>query len=324
MKSKATRSLIICLILTVSYLSPVHAVTDAELEALEKQIEQLESEEKKQTEAAEKKKTEAEAKQNAEVETEKRRRVELEKQRQDEQRRFAELERKRQEEEARKRAEEENKEKYTLLIAEAGQAVRNKDKELAISKYNEVLVLYPRDRVAISGIKEAEKLMDKFCYMLIGEWKQPAWGGDTVNFFEDGVVSFKSTIVSYQNTWECHPERREISMDILNNVKNAKIYSFKLSSDGRKLYFVSYGEQLYLEKIDAAVNKENNKTVTNVDKSGFCSKNTWDKKIKIKEDYKQLQSVGLLGEKLIANKISDDPYEKIVPVQKSRPSIPGY
>jgi len=32
-------SLIICLILAVGYLTPVQAVTDAELEALEKQIE---------------------------------------------------------------------------------------------------------------------------------------------------------------------------------------------------------------------------------------------------------------------------------------------
>jgi len=51
-KPKTTRSLIICLILTVSYLSHVQAVTDAELEALEKQIEQLESDEKKQAETA--------------------------------------------------------------------------------------------------------------------------------------------------------------------------------------------------------------------------------------------------------------------------------
>ncbi len=34
-------SLIVCLILTVGYLTPVQAVTDAELDALEKQIEQL-------------------------------------------------------------------------------------------------------------------------------------------------------------------------------------------------------------------------------------------------------------------------------------------
>jgi hypothetical protein len=35
-------NLIVCLILTVGYHTPVQAVTDAELEALEKQIEQQE------------------------------------------------------------------------------------------------------------------------------------------------------------------------------------------------------------------------------------------------------------------------------------------
>ena len=46
MKSKTAHSLIISLILTVGYLTSVTAVTDAELEALEKQIEQQEAEEK--------------------------------------------------------------------------------------------------------------------------------------------------------------------------------------------------------------------------------------------------------------------------------------
>jgi len=57
MKSKTVHSLIISLILMVGHITPVQAVTDAELEAIEKQIEQLEVEEKK---------TEAEAKQKAE------------------------------------------------------------------------------------------------------------------------------------------------------------------------------------------------------------------------------------------------------------------
>lgn len=64
--------LFICFLLSVFSLTYVAAVTDAELEALEKQIKQLVSEEKKQAEAAEKKKVEAAAKRKAEIEAEKR------------------------------------------------------------------------------------------------------------------------------------------------------------------------------------------------------------------------------------------------------------
>ena len=67
MKSKATLILLSSLILTVCSLTQVHAVDDAELEELEKQIEQLESEEKK--------KAEAEAKARAEVEEKNEKRI---------------------------------------------------------------------------------------------------------------------------------------------------------------------------------------------------------------------------------------------------------
>ena len=60
MKSKTTLVLFIGLALTVSYPPPVNAVTDAELEALEKQIEELEEEEQKQAAAEKQKKAEAE------------------------------------------------------------------------------------------------------------------------------------------------------------------------------------------------------------------------------------------------------------------------
>ena len=50
MKSKTTLSLIVCMILMDGNLSYVHAVTDAELKALEKQLEQQEAEEKKKVE----------------------------------------------------------------------------------------------------------------------------------------------------------------------------------------------------------------------------------------------------------------------------------
>ena len=130
----------ICLILMVGQPTPVHAVTNAELEALEKQIEQLESDEKKQVEAAAKRKAEVEKQRLEET-----RRITEEK-RMAEEARQAELERQRQDEESKKRAEEEKKEKYNLLITEAEQAVRYKDKNLAISNYEKALVLYPEDK----------------------------------------------------------------------------------------------------------------------------------------------------------------------------------
>jgi hypothetical protein len=195
----------------VGYLTSVTAVTDAELEALEKQIEQLEAEEIKQIEAAEKKKAEAkrrvERKRKAEAEMEKKR---LAEQKIIEEARLAELDRQRQEEEAKKRAEEEKKEKYTLLITEAEQAISNKDKELAISKYEKALVLYSEDKDAVNGILEAKKLKHKLCYEVLGAW---IWDNKyTLNIKENGT--FTGTGIS-ERTWSCSdPENRTIELDI--------------------------------------------------------------------------------------------------------------
>ena len=198
--------LIGCLILTVGYLSNVHAVTDAELEALEKQIEQQELEEKKQkaetdakrraeqkqkAEAAAKRKTELKRKANAEAE--KTRAAELEKQRIEEEKRLTE--------ETKKREEEEKKKKYTMLITEAEQATSNKDKEVAISKYNEALALYPDDAEAELGIKTAEKLMDKGCYNILGEWVD---FGNRMFVKSDGTVEMKNVLLGEITAkWKC-------------------------------------------------------------------------------------------------------------------------
>jgi len=116
MKPKTSHSLIVCLISLVAYLSQVQAVDDAEFEALEKQVEQLEADEKNKADAIEKKKAEAEKKRLAELERqrqEEQKRVEEEKLKLEEERkrledvRKAELERKRQEDEAKRLAEEE-------------------------------------------------------------------------------------------------------------------------------------------------------------------------------------------------------------------------
>ena len=60
-------SLIISLILTIGHLTSVQVVTDAELEALEKQIEQQEVDEKKKVEEEVKRKAEEKRKAKAEA-----------------------------------------------------------------------------------------------------------------------------------------------------------------------------------------------------------------------------------------------------------------
>jgi len=238
-------SLIVCLIIMIGQINHVEAVTDAELEALEKQIEEQEVDEKKK--AKEEVKRKAEEKRKAKAEAEKKRLVELEKKQRQEEARFAEIERQNQEEEAaKKRVEEEKKEKYTSLIAEAEQAVSNKDKELAMSKYNEALALYRGDTVANTGIKEAMKLMNKFCYELIGTWKEP--NGDIAKFYENGIVKFKFTYGAYEHPWECYPELRQVKMNYLDNNNPVYITSFKLLNDNKRLYF-SDRDVLYVEKI---------------------------------------------------------------------------
>ncbi len=240
--------LFICFLLSVFSLTYVAAVTDAELEALEKQIEQQEAEEKKQAEAKEKKKAEAEAKRKSEqkrkteAEAEKKRLVELEKQRQEEEKRLAELERKRQEE-AKIRAEEEKKEKYTSLIAGAEQAVSNKDKELAINKYNEALALVPGDTVANSGIREAEKLKHKICYDVLGVWRWKGKGGiSEMTIKEDGTI-----IAPFGGTWECSdPKNRIIGLIFpLSSTLQAT-----LSEDGKCLKATWFGEHCFLRPGD--------------------------------------------------------------------------
>jgi len=184
-----------------SYLSYVHAVTDAELEALEKQIEQLESEEKK-AEAEAKRKAKAEAKRKAEVEAKKQ--AEEKRNQEAEEKRLVEEEMKRQEEVVKKRAEEEKKEKYNLLIAEAEQAVKENQKEIATNKYKKALDLYPNDQIALNGLKVAEHLIDKRCLdAVVGVWK-PKWLFGTTVFRPDGTANLWSGAYSDVVTkWEC-------------------------------------------------------------------------------------------------------------------------
>jgi len=373
MKSKTVYRLVACLIIMVGHLNIVHAVTDAELEALEKQIEQLESDEKKQTEAEEKKKAEAEAKRTADqkrkanAEAEKKQAAELKKQRIEEDVRLAK--------ESKEREEEEKKNKYITLIAEAEQAVTNKDKELAISKYNEALALFPGDVVATRGLVNAEGLKHKLCYEVLGKWIwDRAFGKDYIILYDGGSLDYQTSIKGSGN-WECtSPETRTIKLRVsAAGFSNEWLSTY--SADGSCLLGPeTWGDRgcyhrpesgkksgvsgLQEQTIEISINScskiigvwrwndlmrtitrfyEDGKVVSkNILKSegnwecvdpenNRFTFNTWNKKreIQIEDDYKKLHSVSALGGKIIANKISDDPFEKIVPAKSSSSNIPG-
>ena len=75
MKSNSALILFFSLILTSSYLTTVHAVTDAELEAIEKQIEQIEAEKKKKVDVEAKRKAEQKLKAIAEAKKEEEKKI---------------------------------------------------------------------------------------------------------------------------------------------------------------------------------------------------------------------------------------------------------
>ena len=240
MKSKTTHSLIISLILTAGHLTSVTAVTDAELEILEKQIEQQEVEEKQKAEAETKRKAEEKRKVEEEVKrkAEKARLAELERQRQEEEAKLVELEQQR-------KAEEEKKAKYNALITEAEQALINWDKDLAINKYSEALILNPGDRLAIDGINKAENLLEKGCYKIVGAWR--GGGGNwlvkydtTINFNTDGTFKengelSNGDVLSFKGIWKClNTDKGEFTRQYSEN----KTIDFPLKVEGDKLYIV--------------------------------------------------------------------------------------
>jgi len=211
MKPKTIHSLIVCLMLTVSYLPPVHAVTDAELEALEKQIEQLETDEKKEAEAAEKKKAEAAAKRikdqkrKANAEAEKKRLSELEKQRIEEEERLleetrlAEQERQRQKEEAKK------------------QKIQEQTIEILASGCSEIVGIW--------------------------HWKSGAksW------FFENGTVKTKAFIITSEGTWECvDSENRIFTFNTWDKKRE-----IKMSDDSNQIESVdaTFGMKIIANKV---------------------------------------------------------------------------
>ena len=225
--------LMTCLIFSVTYLTPIQAVTDAELEALEKQIEQQELEEKKLIEEkqVEEKRKKAEAKRRIQIEQNKKRLAEQERKRLEEKRlddaaRLAERE---------QNQKEELKKKYSLIIIEADQALSNKDKNLAIKKYNEALALIPGDVLATLGLKNAEKLKHKVCYDVLGKWLwDKTIGQEFIILHDNGSIDYQ-TSAKGSGSWECtSPETRTIKIRIsMAGFSNEWLSTY--SADGRCL-----------------------------------------------------------------------------------------
>ncbi len=371
MKFKLKHILFICFFLSVSSLTDVAAVTDAELEALEKQIEQQEAEDKQRTDAEAKAKEAARTKKKAEAKA----RIDAEAKRKAEEVEQVKLEKQKQEAEAKakEKADKEEKSKYNALIAEAEQAFNDKDKTQAIKKYNEALVLFPGDVVATRGLVNAESLKHKLCYDVLGEWIWDKAIGKDVIFLHDGGSLDYQTSIKGSGNWECtSPETRTIKIR-LSAAGFSNEWLSTYSADGSCLLGPeTWGDrgcyhrsESYDKTIKSKVT-ENTQETSNVcseiigiwrwnDLAGTKTRfyedgkvvsknilksegtwecvdpeskrftfNTWNKKreIQIEDDYKKLHSVSALGGKITANKISDDPFEKIVPAKTSSSNVP--
>jgi len=208
MKSKTLLILFSSLILTVGYLTSVNAVTDEELEALEKQLEQQETEEKRKTEATEKKKVEAKAKRKVEAdakskaEEEEKRKAEAEAKRKTEEAGLAEIEQQSKEAEEQKRKKEENYNEHIKLA----EAYMIGDKfDMAIKEYQFILESSPDDAQAIEGLNKAVKYL-KACDDIVGKWfVEPA--GITWIIHDDNTIFGTWLIFSSSGLWECVNEK---------------------------------------------------------------------------------------------------------------------
>ena len=373
MKFKLKHILFICFLLPVSSLTYVAAVTDAELEALEKQIEQQEAEDKQRAdteakvEEATRLKKQAEAKARTDAEA-KRKEEEIERVKLEKQKEEAEAE-------AENKAEKEEKSRYNALIAEAEQAFNDKDKAQAIKKYNEALALFPGDVVATRGLVDAENLKHKLCYDVLGEWVwDRAFGKDIIILHDGGSLDYQ-TAIKGSGSWECtSPETRTIKLRVsAAGFSNEWLSTYSADGScllgpetwgdrgcyhrpesGKKSEQTGSEEQNEDKLINSCsiivgvwrwndllrtttrfyedgkvvsrniLKSEGNWECVDPENKKFTF-NTWNKKrdIQIEDDYKKFHSIGLLGEKLSANKISDNPFEKIVPAKSSSSNVPG-
>lgn len=230
MKSISLHCVIFILFLTIGYHPSVFAVTDADLEALEKQIEQQEQEKKKQAEAeAQKKKAaagrkreedlkrieESQAKRRAEearlAEEERRRQeeaadkaAEADARRKAEEARLAEEDAKKREEEA-KKAEEEKRKQFSQAMRVADSAMNSKNFKDALELYTQALEIIPDDPEALAGQTKAREYQ-KVCSAIVGEWDW-VFGVFVIINADHSLVA--RALISNTGTWECtDPEKR--------------------------------------------------------------------------------------------------------------------
>ena len=203
----------------VCHLTSVTAVTDAELEALEKQIEQQEAEEKQKIEEARRKaeveaKKKTESKRKAEEESKRRAEAEVMRKAEEEAKKKAEAERKLKDEKEKLRLEKERNERLKSLMAEAKSAESSNDYNLAITKYNNVLNEFPNNAEAKSNIVQIKSVLDN-CKSIIGEWDW--FNGASMVYKLDGTFVW-NLFISGGGTWKCiNPENYEFYMTYTGN-----------------------------------------------------------------------------------------------------------
>ncbi len=216
MKSIFITGLISGLALVLSSTVSVQAVSNADLLELEKQIEQQEAEDKESEQRAIedlRRKTEArelkEQQQRLELE---RTRVEKErhalealKQDQDNKRKNIEQEK--------LQKEKERETKFDHFISAAKVALDNKDRDTAISQFEQALAIIPDDFSAKQGLSDAQKLKDKVCYDVLGEWH---WNdGDAKLILHDNGTLDYISWGNHTGNWQCsNPASRQIHIEI--------------------------------------------------------------------------------------------------------------
>jgi tetratricopeptide (TPR) repeat protein len=217
MKPVTKSGLTFWLILSVGFLTHAHAVTDAELEALEQQIQQQEAaqqdEEKKIIEIEAKRKAESEANKIRLIELEKRKNQEILEQnkleenhvRELEEQRLLEEERRRKETEERLKADLEKKAQHDNHINKAQVYMENENYDQAIEEYELLLKSFPDDAIATNGIINAQELLNS-CNEIVGKWQLshgPSW---VVN--DDHTADGAWLIFSANGVWECLSARK--------------------------------------------------------------------------------------------------------------------
>jgi len=241
--------MLVCLIFILTYSISVLAVTDAELDALEKQLEQQERQEKQHLENAQdekKKKDEAEENRQEEIEADKKWRIELDKQSKQEKLKHQRLEEEqtkerealrlikeeqsRREREEKIKAELEKKAQYDNHINKAVIYMENENYEDAITEYKLLLISFPNDDIATEGINNAKALLSS-CNEIAGRWQishGPVW-----TVYEDKTANGAWLIFTAKGEWEClSAKNREFSVSWPDY---GWIDYFKLSEDANRL-----------------------------------------------------------------------------------------